>query len=306
MTESPAPQRFAAEPRQRFIAKLWAQPAGRFGLIVCGIVVLVALVALVWTPYDPQQTDVPGRWASPSLAHPLGTDASGRDLLSLIMAGSRITVLVALGAGVVSLLVGLGLASLGALTRRWVREIVAVAIDILIAFPVLIIAMMLSAVFGGSLLVVVTAVGIGFGVNMARVVRPEMRRVLQSDYVLAGRAAGLSTSQNLVRHVLPGISPIVIVQLSWGMAVAVLAEAGLSYLGFGAPVTDASWGLLLGQLSAYLTAYPFSVVWPGLAITLTVLGLNQLGDGLRDASDPTLGRGRGSTRTNTQAPAVTA
>lgn len=208
------------------------------------------------------------------------------------MAGARTTVSVAVGAGVIATVLGLLLAALGALTARWLRESVAVLVDILIAFPVLIVAMMISAVWGGSLAVVIWSVGIGFGVNIARVTRPELRRVLQSDFVLAGRACGLSSVQNLWRHLLPNVAPVFIVQLSWGMAVAVLAEAGLSYLGFGAPVTEPSWGLLLAELQQYITVYPLSVLWPGLAITATVLGLNLLGDALREATDPTLSRGR--------------
>jgi peptide/nickel transport system permease protein len=212
------------------------------------------------------------------------------------MAGARTTVFVAVGAGIVATVIGISLAALGALTVRWVRESVAVFVDILIAFPVLIIAMMISAVWGGSLWVVIWAVGIGFGVNIARVTRPELRRVLQSDFVLAGRASGLTPAQNLWRHLLPNVAPVFIVQLSWGMAVAVLAEAGLSYLGFGAPVTEPSWGLLLAQLQQFIAVHPLSVVWPGLAITLTVLGLNLLGDGLREATDPTLSRSPFATR----------
>jgi peptide/nickel transport system permease protein len=126
------------------------------------------------------------------------------------------------------------------------------------------------------------------------VTRPELRRVLQSDFVLAGRAAGLTSPQNLWRHLLPNVAPVFIVQLSWGMAVAVLAEAGLSYLGFGAPVTTPSWGVLLAELQQYLTVHPLSVLWPGLAIAFTVLGLNLLGDGVREATDPTLSRRRSS------------
>lgn len=287
--------------------RLWALSTGRFGLIVVAVILLTAAVSLVWTPFDPQQVDIPNRWAPPGWPHVLGTDGTGRDILSLLIAGSRTTVVVAVGAGVVATVLGLALAALGALTRRWVRETVAVAVDILIAFPVLLIAMMISAVWGGSLWVVIWAVGIGFGVNIARVTRPELRRVLQSDFVLAGRASGLTPAQNLVRHLLPNVAPVFIVQLSWGMAVAVLAEAGLSYLGFGAPPTEPSWGLLLAELQQYLTVYPLSVLWPGLAITLTVLGLNLLGDGIRDATDPTLSRRGGSARrARTHVPEVVA
>lgn len=284
--------------RLSWLRRLWSLSTGRFGIIVVAVIGLVALVAQFWLPFEPQRVDVANRWASPSWPHLLGTDNSGRDILSLLMAGARTTVWVALGAGVVATLIGLVLAALGALTARWVRESVAVAVDILIAFPVLLIAMMISSVWGGSLAVVIFSVGIGFGVNIARVTRPELRRVLHSDFVLAGRASGLTPFQNLWRHLLPNVAPVFIVQLSWGMAVAVLAEAGLSYLGFGAPPTEPSWGLLLKELQAYISVHPGSVVWPGLAITITVLGLNLLGDALREATDPTLSRRRSDAHTH--------
>ncbi|TDN88482.1 ABC transporter permease [Microbacterium sp. BK668] len=282
--------------RWAWLGRLWALSTGRFGLIVVAVVLATALLATFWTPFDPQQVDVRGRWAPPGIPHLLGTDGSGRDILSLVIAGAKTTVVVAVGSGVIATIVGIALAALGALTARWIRESVAVFVDILIAFPVLLIAMMISAVWGGSLWVVIWSVGIGFGVNIARVTRPELRRVLHSDFVLAGRMAGLTPWQNLVRHLLPNVAPVFIVQLSWAMAVAVLAEAGLSYLGFGAPVTEPSWGLLLAELQQFITVYPLSVVWPGLAITFTVLGLNLLGDGLREATDPTLSRRGGAAR----------
>lgn len=296
--ESREPDAAPAAPPSRWawLGRLWHLSTGRFGLIVVIVVVATAIVARFWTPFDPQQVDISARWLPPGWPHVLGTDATGRDILSLVMAGARTTVWVAVGAGVIATLIGIALASLGALTARWMRESVAVFVDILIAFPVLIIAMMIAAVWGGSLWVVILSVGIGFGVNIARVTRPELRRVLHSDFVLAGRASGLTPSQNLVRHLLPNVAPVFIVQLSWAMAVAVLAEAGLSYLGFGAPVTEPSWGLLLAELQQFITVHPLSVVWPGLAITLTVLGLNLLGDGLREATDPTLSHARGAGR----------
>ncbi|MGM1017762.1 MAG: ABC transporter permease [Actinomycetota bacterium] len=271
-----------------WLRRLWATNTGRFGLVVVALVALTALVSQFWTPFNPLTTDIPNRWASPSWPHLLGTDGTGRDILSLVMAGTRTTVFVSVGAGIVATVVGIALAALGALTARWMREAVAVLVDILIAFPVLIIAMMISSVWGGSLWVVIWSVGIGFGVNIARVTRPELRRVQQSDFILAARASGLTPTQSLVRHLLPNIAPVFIVQLSWSMAVAVLAEAGLSYLGFGASVVEPSWGILLADLQRYISVHPLSVIWPGLAITLTVLALNLLGDGLREATDPTL------------------
>lgn len=268
--------------------RLWATSTGRFGVIVVAVIALTALVSLFWTPFDPKEANVANRWQTPNWPHLLGTDGTGHDILSLVMAGAQTTVFVAIGSGIVATLVGIALGALGALTARWMRETVAVLVDILIAFPVLIIAMMISSVWGGSLWVVIWSVGIGFGVNIARVTRPELRRVQQSDFVVAGRASGLTPAQNLAQHLLPNVAPVFIVQLSWSMAVAVLAEAGLSYLGFGASIVEPSWGILLADLQRYITLHPLSVVWPGLAITLTVLALNLLGDGLREATDPTL------------------
>ncbi|HJA05404.1 MAG: ABC transporter permease [Candidatus Microbacterium stercoravium] len=274
------------------LARLWRIPVGRAALIVVAVVALTALVSLVWTPFDTRRADAYAAWAPPGWPHLLGTDGTGRDVLSLLMAGSRITVTVAVGAGLVATVIGVLLAALGALTARPVREAVAVFVDILIAFPVLLIAMMIAAVWGGSLWVVIWSVGVGYGVNIARVARVELRRVNRADFVMAARASGLSRSQILTHHLLPNAAPVFIVQLSWSMAAAVLAEAGLSYLGFGAPVTQPSWGLLLSDVQNYLTLHPTSVLWPGIAITLTVLALNLLGDALREATDPTLSGGR--------------
>lgn len=271
-----------------WFARLWRTTTGRFGVVVVAAIVAIALASTFWTPFDPQASNVGDRWLPPGWPHLLGTDDTGRDILSLAMAGARTTLFVSVGAGLVATAVGIVLAALGALTARWMRETVAVVVDILIAFPVLLIAMMISSVWGGSLWVVIWSVGIGFGVNIARVTRPELRRVQQSDFVLAARASGLTPAQSLLRHLLPNVAPVFIVQLSWSMAVAVLAEAGLSYLGFGASVVEPSWGLLLADLQRYIGVHPLSVIWPGLAITATVLALNLLGDGLREATDPTL------------------
>ena len=272
----------------RWLSRLWSTATGRFGLIVVAVIAVTALVSLFWTPFDPQASEVRDRWLPPSWPHLLGTDDTGRDILSLIMAGARTTVFVSIGAGIVATVVGVALAALGALTSRWVRESVAVLIDILIAFPILLIAMLLSAVFGGSLTVVIIAVGIGFGVNLARVARGEVRGALGTDYVLAARASGAGPWRILVRHVLPNVAPVFIVQLSLAAAVAILSEAGLSFLGYGAPSSVASWGRLLSALQRYITIHPWSVLWPGLTITITVLGLNLLGDALREATDPRL------------------
>ncbi|MGF3055764.1 ABC transporter permease [Microbacterium sp. YY-01] len=285
-----------------WIRALWSIRIGRWSALVVVFIGVVAVLSTVWTPFNPQETSVSRRWVGPSWPHVLGTDGSGRDILSLIMAGAQTTIFVAAGAGIVATLVGISLAALGALTPRWMRETVAVFVDILIAFPVLIIAMMISAIWGGSLWVVIWAVGIGFGVNIARVTRPELRRVQQSDFIVAARASGLGRTGILFQHLLPNVAPVFTVQLSWAMAVAVLAEASLSYLGFGASVVDPSWGILLSDLQGYIRVHPLSVVWPGLAITITVLSLNLLGDALREATDPTLQSNDASPHTDTEPP----
>jgi peptide/nickel transport system permease protein len=280
--------------------RLWKTSTGSFALITLSVVVVSALVSLAWTPFDPSESNIQRAWQSPSLQHLLGTDGSGRDTLSRLMAGAQVTVMVALGAALFSSLIGLALAVTGALGRSWVREPVAVLIDVLIAFPTLLIAMMFAATFGGSVTVVVIAVGIGFGVSIGRVLRAEIRQVAQTDFVTAARASGVSRFTMLRRHILPNISSVFIVQISLVMGLSVLAEAGLSYLGFGAPPSMPSWGLMLAETQTFISVHPLSVLWPGLAITLTVLAFNVLGDALRDVLDPALTRRGVATRgTNT-------
>lgn len=291
--------------RPSWFRALWRTGTGKYGIIVVSLVILAALVSLIWTPFDPAAADPSQKWQGPGWPHVLGTDDGGRDIATQLMLGARTTVIVSVGAAIVSTIVGVALACLATLTTRVVREAMATLIDVLVAFPVLIIAAILASVAGQSLWVVVFAVGIGFGVNMARVTRPELRRVLSSDFVLAGKASGLTTMQNVWRHVLPNVAPVYIVQLSWSMGVAVLAEAGLSYVGFGASANDPSWGRMLSETQAFIDIHPLAVIWPGLAISLTVLALNLLGDTLRETTDPTLSR-RGAKALPAPVPMVTA
>jgi peptide/nickel transport system permease protein len=274
--------------RLTWLKQLLRRPQGIFGTLVIVALIAVAILAIFWTPRDPFDADPFHQWAPPSGKHPFGTDQSGQDILSYIMAGTKTTVLVAFFSSIIASVVGIFLAVIGSVTARWLREPVAVLIDILIAFPVLLIAIMLSAVFGGSLVVVVVAVGIGFGVQIGRVSRGEIRKVSRTDYVLAARASGVGPWRNLTSHILPNIAPVFIVQLSLAAGVAVLAEAGLSFLGYGASPDVASWGRLLSEMQDYVTIYPWSAVWPGAAITVTVLGFNLFGDALREATDPRL------------------
>jgi peptide/nickel transport system permease protein len=267
------------------------------------LLVVSAIVSSFWTPHDPFAADPYSAWKTPSAAHLFGTDGIGRDIFSYVFAATRTTLIVAVLSGALSTLVGVGLSALGSLTARWVREATAVLLDILIAFPVILIAMLLSSILGGSLGVVITAVGIGYGVSIARVSRGEIRRVRGTDYVLAARASGVSSPGVLVRHILPNVAPVFIVQLSLSMATSILAESGLSYLGYGASAQTASWGRLLNDLQVYISIHPGSVLWPGLAITLTVLAFNLLGDAVREASDPQLRSARRRSPAPAPAPA---
>ena len=268
--------------------RVLAQPGGVTAVVILSLVVLAALVSLIWLPHDPNPADASRLRQAPSWAPPLGTDGSGRDIASRLLAGSRITVLVALGTGVLAGLLGLVLAALGGLTPKAVREPVAVLIDVLVAFPTLLLAMMLAAVYGAGIPVVIAAVGVGYGVAIGRVVRAEFQQVASAEFVLAARAAGLSRASIFRRHLLPNVFPVLAVQLSLSVGLAVLAEAGLSYLGFGAPPSVPSWGRMLAETQRYIGVHPEAVLWPGLAITLVVLACYLLGDALRDALDPSL------------------
>ena len=260
-------------------------PTGLFSIIVLSIVALIAILSFFWLPQNPNAASAERLWLSPSREHWFGTDGSGRDIASRLIAGSRVSLGVALGTGVLATVIGFALAMHGGLTKRPVREVVAVAIDVLVAFPTILLAIMLTAVFGSGIPIVIASLGIAFGVSIGRVLRAELRQVAEADFVLAARVAGLSSGRILVRHLIPSVRPVYVVQLTLSMGTAVLAEASLSYLGFGAPKDVPSWGVMLSETQRYISIYPETVLWPGLAITLTVLAFFLFGDALRDALD---------------------
>ncbi|WP_199068421.1 MULTISPECIES: ABC transporter permease [unclassified Leucobacter] len=261
-------------------------PGGVAAAAILAVLVLVALLSLAWLPADPNAASAQRLWLDPSPAHPLGTDGSGRDVAARLMAGTRVTVAVLLGTGALAAVIGLALALLGGLGPRRLRETVAVAIDVLVAFPTVLLAMMLAAVFGSGIPIVIAALGVAFGVGIGRVLRSEFRQVSELDYVLAARAVGLPRATILRRHLLPGVRPVLLVQLSLAMGLSVLAEASLSYLGFGAPPEVPSWGLMLAEAQRVIQVHPLAALWPGLAITSVALACYLLGDALRDALDP--------------------
>ena len=258
------------------------------GGILVGAVVVIALVSFVWTPWSPIHTDYRHRAVGPFHAgHVLGTDLRGRDILTWIMSGAR----TALYAGVVAVgiaaLVGTPLGILaGMAPRRWADLLLRVT-DVWLAFPALLLALVLATVYGSSLTTAMIAIGIASVPAFVRVVRAGTLQVLTTDYVRAARIAGRRGPGIAVHHVLPNVAGLVIVQASVSYAIAVLAEAALSYLGLGAGPTTPSWGrMLFDNKVALQTDHPWMLLWPGLAIALTVLGFNLLGDGLRDRLDP--------------------
>lgn len=263
---------------------------GRIGFVLSSVIVVAGLVSLLWTPYDPTKISPRDKWLPISRDHWFGTDGGGKDLFSQVLAGARTTLAVVVLTVVIAAVLGLVLGILSSISPHYLGEAIAHVIDIVIALPTLILALVLVAALGGSVWTVSLALGIGSGVVLARVVKGEVARVLTQDYVLAASAAGSSTLRTVVRHVLPNIGAVVIVQLSLIAALAVLAEAALSYLGL-TPVSTPSWGRMLEQLQNTASVHPWAIVFPGLAVVAATLGFNLLGDGLRDAIDPRL-RGR--------------
>lgn len=255
---------------------------------IVALVVAVALVSYVWTPFDPIRIDAQARLSGPGWPHVLGTDNLGRDVLSQIMVGARTTLYVGIVAVAIAALVGVPLGALAAVRGGWLGETVMRLNDVVFAFPAIIVAVMLAAVYNPSTTTAMIAIGIANIPVFARLTRAEALRVLSSEYVPAARLAGRSSFAVVVRHVMPNVAPVLIVQATVLFALAILAEAALSYLGLGTPAPTPSWGRMLRESQSFFPNDPLLAVWPGLAIALTVLGFNLIGDGLRDVLDPKL------------------
>ena len=261
------------------------------GVLLVGTIVLIALVSLVWLPYDPSDTSG-GRLESPGLSHWLGTDRLGRDLFTQIMVGARIALVVGLGAVVVGAAIGVPVGLAAAFAGGWLDDAMSAAMDILIAFPLLLLAMLIVAVTGASLLTVTVAIGVSVSAIVARLTRVVSRRVLAQQYITAARTSGTGSQGIVWQHVLPNIWPTISVNLGLLFGVAVLAEASLSYLGLGAPPPNSSWGRLLQEAQSTVMTAPLGAIAPGVVLVILVIGVNLLVDGLRDVSDPTLVRAR--------------
>ncbi|WP_313715755.1 ABC transporter permease [Arsenicicoccus bolidensis] len=258
------------------------------GAVLVGLVVVTALVSFVWTPHPPGLTDGSVALRGPMAGYPLGTDRLGQDELSRLMVGARTTLLVGIVAVGLAAVVGVPLGVLAGMRGGLVGRLVMRANDLLLAFPALLLAIMLAAARGGSTTVAMVAIGIASIPTFARVTRSGVLSIMQREYVMAARSAGRTPLGIAVHHVLPGVANLVIVQSSVAFGMAILAEAGLSYLGVGTPPDVPSWGRMLYDSQATLWQTPRLAWIPGLAIALAVLGFNLLGDGLRDLLDPTL------------------
>lgn len=259
------------------------------GGCLVGLVGLAALVSFVWLPHDPNVMDFAAQLAPPSAAHPLGTDHLGRDLLSRVLVGARGALLVGFVALGIALTLGCAVGAVAGLAGGWLDDLLMRLIDVLYAFPPILLALLLAAVYAPGTLTAMSAIGIATAPIFARLLRAAVLELKGREFVEAGRALGATSGRLLRRHILPNALSPIIVQASLSLAVAVLAEAALSFLGLGTPPRVPSWGNMLREAQGFLQLSPYPVLVPGFAIILTVLGWSLLGDGLRDLRDP---RGR--------------
>ena len=262
----------------------------RAGLIIVMITVLAAVAGPVLSPYNPAAQELSRRLEGPSVSHPFGLDELGRDILARLLAGARISLMVGVAVVSVSSLVGMLLGSIAGYFGGYVDDLISRLIDVLMAFPGILLAIALVAVLGPGLSNVVLALSVIGWVGYARLVRGQALRARELEFVQAARALGAGPARVVVRHVLPTAFPIVVVQATLGMAGAIIAEAALSFLGLGVQPPTPSWGTMLDAGRSHLFDAPHLTLFPGLAIALLVLGFNFLGDGLRDRVDPRMAR----------------
>ena len=262
------------------------------GAVLTALLITAALLSFVWTPGSAYEIDMDAALQASSSLHWLGTDAFGRDIASQILVGARASIAVGLIAVGIGLALGVALGLIAAARRGWVEEIIMRLADFTFAFPALLSAIMLTAVFGAGMVNAIIAIGIFNIPTFARITRASANAIWARDYVLAARACGKSRTAITLQHVLPNILSVLVVQATIQFALAILAEAALSYLGLGTQPPQPSWGRMLSDAQTLMFQAPLLAVWPGVAIALSVLGLNLLGDGLRDLLDPRLTRER--------------
>ncbi len=261
------------------------------GAVLFAVFLGAALLSLVWTPHEVTTLNIPAKLSPPGGAYLLGTDHLGRDMLSMLMAGARTSIAVALVAVGIGIVLGVPLGLAAAANRgTLLDEIIMRGNDLVFAFPSLVIAILITAVFGPSALNAILAIGIFNVPVFARVARGAALSIWQQEFILAARVAGKHRALISLEHILPNIANLLVVQGTIQFSLGILAEAGLSYVGLGAQPPTPSWGRMLADAQTFFYGYPRLAILPGLAIVLTVLGLNLMGDGLRDMLDPRLRR----------------
>jgi peptide/nickel transport system permease protein len=256
------------------------------GLAITLFLLATAAVSLVYTPWDPLEMSITGRLQPPSAEHLLGTDQFGRDLLSRIMTGAQTAILVGVIAVGIGMGVGVTLGIVSGYFGGWLDEVFMRLMDAVQGFPAILSALLITAVFKPSVAISMVAIGVAFLPVFARLTRASFLELRDREFVQAARALGAGDATLIGRHIMPNTLSPLIVQATISFPVAILAEAALSYLGLGTQPPEPSWGLMLKEAQAFLGMNPWYAVFPGGAIALTVLGLNLLGDGLRDLLDP--------------------
>jgi len=262
------------------------------GFVLSAIVVIAALISLFWTPYDGNRMNAKLRLQEPTWQHPLGTDQYGRDTLSRVMVGAVNSIIVGLVTVAIGLSAGVLLGLAAAYYGRLVDESIMRLSDLLFGFPAVLTAILITSILGPSMINAMLAIGIFYIPVFARLTRAVSLTIWEQEYIAAARASGISEWAITWRHVLPNILSPLLIQGTIQFAVAILAEAGLSYLGLGTQPPHASWGRMLNEAQTYMSLAPWMAIFPGLAIAWAVLGFNLLGDGLRDTLDPKMVRVR--------------
>lgn len=256
------------------------------GLVFVGILVILAIFASQIAPHDPNKIHITAGKDGPSSTYWLGNDDVGRDILSRIIYGSRIALIVGLGATAIAVTIGVTVGATAGYFGGWIDALLSRIVDSLMAFPLLALLLTLSAVFGPSLRNVVIVIGCSVWASYARVVRAEVLSLRERDFVLAARSAGATSKRIIFRHIVPNAMGPVVIIASLAVGGIIILESALSFLGLGVQRPTASWGTMLSDGRDYIRNYPHISIAPGVAITLTVLAFNLIGDGLRDALDP--------------------
>jgi len=270
------------------LRRLFRNKLAIIGMVILGLFVFCALFAPWIAPYDPIAQDVTKRREPPSWEHPFGLDEVGRDLLSRVIYGARVSLYVGVASVSLAIIAGTLIGAVSGYAGGWIDNLVMRIMDIMLAFPSLLLAIAIVAILGPGLLNMLYAIAFVSIPAYARIVRASVLAAKEMDYTLAARAIGCSSSRILFRHIMPNCLTPIIVQGTLGIATAILDAAGLSFLGLGAQPPTPEWGAMLGQGRGSVFTAPHVVIFPGLAIMLSVLGFNLLGDGLRDALDPRL------------------